>query len=100
MLFAALGTRASAYSPADCVGEPMPEAPQKVQQIAGRNSRHAGRPRHSRPHLGDASGVLRGTGPPPTRVVKWRIGPTFPWAMCGVKDPPELAMRCRFASSR
>ena len=52
MLFAVLGHSCFRAPPADCVGEPMPEAPQKVQQIAGRNSRHAGRPRARSSTLG------------------------------------------------
>ena len=45
MLLAASGLSCFRAPQADGVGEPMPAAPRKVQQIAGRNACNARRPR-------------------------------------------------------
>ena len=94
-----MGTRASALPPPIASASRCLRPDRKSSKSPGETRATRDDHGRGRAHLGDASGVLRGTGPPPTRVVKWRIGPTFPWAMLWrKKDPPELAMRCRFAN--
>jgi hypothetical protein len=101
MLLPALGLPCFRTPRADVVGEPMLEAPRKIQQIAGRNACYGRPPRarlstpgqcHRRAEGGDETATNpRG---------KWRFSPTFRGVMrWRTKDAPDHAMRCRLAGN-
>src|SRR5438128_2716219 len=93
MLFAAFGLRCFRAPPADGIGDPMPEALQRAQQVARKKCALRGRTTSAVEHslaMLPAARVAR-TATSPHR--KWRCGPTFRAEIQWRLNPPSVVDR-------